>query len=92
MTIPSFACFRASATYFQSAAGGSFLEFKALQQWQVLSSQYPSGRLNNRRLAAFQQAGVPIPYQMATPQRAAAGEAWKFTTQNGGTSIRIRGQ
>jgi hypothetical protein len=47
--------------------------------------------LDNRRLAAFQQAGVPVPFQMATPEQAAA-QAWKFTTQNGGTSIRIRGQ
>lgn len=47
--------------------------------------------LDNRRLAAFQQAGVPVPYQMATPEQAAA-QGWKFTTQNGGTSIRIRGQ
>ena len=47
--------------------------------------------LDNRRLWSFQQAEVPIPYRMATPQEAAA-EAWKFTTQNGGTSIRLRGQ
>lgn len=47
--------------------------------------------LDNRRLWSFQQAEVPIPYRMATPQEA-AGEAWKFTTQNGGTSIRVRGQ
>jgi hypothetical protein len=47
--------------------------------------------LDNRRLAAFQQAGVAVPYRMATPQEAAA-EAWKFTTRNGGVSIRIRGQ
>jgi len=47
--------------------------------------------LDNRRLWSFQQAEVPIPYRMATPQEAAA-EAWKFTTPNGGTSIRVRGQ
>ena len=47
--------------------------------------------LDNRRLWSFQQAEVPIPYRMATPQEAAA-EAWKFTTTNGGTSIRVRGQ
>lgn len=28
---------------------------------------------------------------VATPEQAAA-QAWKFTTENGGTSIRIRGQ
>lgn len=47
--------------------------------------------LDNRRLEAFRQAGVDIPYRMATPEEIAA-EAWKFTTQNGGTSIRVRGQ
>jgi hypothetical protein len=47
--------------------------------------------LDNRRLWSFQQAEVPIPYRMATPQEAAA-EAWKFTTPNGGASIRVRGQ
>ncbi|MBI5386521.1 MAG: RHS repeat-associated core domain-containing protein [Verrucomicrobia bacterium] len=47
--------------------------------------------LDNRRLWSFQQAEVPVPFRMATPQET-AGEAWKFTTQNGGTSIRVRGQ
>ncbi len=47
--------------------------------------------LDNRRLWSFQQAEVPVPFRMATPQEA-AGEAWKFTTPNGGTSIRVRGQ
>ncbi len=46
--------------------------------------------LDNRRLAAFQKAGVWIRYQMATAEEAAR-EAWKFTTKNGGISIRIRG-
>lgn len=45
--------------------------------------------MDNRRLAAFQEAGVDIPYRMATPQEIAKG--WKFTTQNDGTSILIRG-
>ncbi|XBB67848.1 polymorphic toxin-type HINT domain-containing protein [Nocardioides sp. WV_118_6] len=46
--------------------------------------------LDNRRLAAFQEAGVDIPYRMATPGEIAS-EKWKFTTRTGGTSIRIRG-
>jgi len=33
----------------------------------------------------------PIAYRMATPEEAAA-EAWNFTTENGGTSIRARGE
>lgn len=46
--------------------------------------------LDNRRLLAFQKAGMDVPYRMATPSEAAS-EAWKFSTTNGGTSIRIRG-
>ena len=45
--------------------------------------------LDNRRLWSFQQAGVPVPYKMATPSEI-ANELWKFTTPNGGTAIRIR--
>ena len=46
--------------------------------------------LDNRRLKAFQEAGVPI---RTTPATAAevVTEAWKFTTKNEGTSIRVRG-
>lgn len=47
--------------------------------------------LDNRRLEAFQRAGVDVPYRMATPEETAA-EAWKFTTKNEGASIRLRGQ
>lgn len=46
--------------------------------------------LDNRRLEAFRRAKVAIPVRMATPQEIAE-EAWKFTTQNEGLSIRIRG-
>lgn len=46
--------------------------------------------LDNRRLLAFQKAGMDVPYRVATPSEAAS-EAWKFSTTNGGTSIRIRG-
>jgi hypothetical protein len=46
--------------------------------------------LDNRRLAAFQKAGVDVPYRMATPKEVAT-DAFKFTTQNEGISIRIRG-
>jgi hypothetical protein len=46
--------------------------------------------LDNRRLLAFQRAGVPIPYRFATPEEAAS-ESWKFTTTNNGQSIRVRG-
>ena len=46
--------------------------------------------LDNRRLEAFRRAGVDIPYRMATPEEIAA-EAYKFTTRNGGTSVRVRG-
>ncbi len=46
--------------------------------------------LDNRRLYAFQEAGVDIRYRLATAAEN-ADEDWKFTTTNGGTSIRIRG-
>ncbi|RKP43256.1 hypothetical protein D7S89_27040, partial [Trinickia fusca] len=45
--------------------------------------------LDNRRLYSFQQAGVDVPYQKldAIPKR----ELFKFTTQNDGVSLFIRG-
>ena len=46
--------------------------------------------LDNRRLEAFRRAGVDIPVRVDTPQEMAE-EAWKFTTQNAGKSVRIRG-
>ena len=45
--------------------------------------------LDNRRLIAFGDAGVPVPYRMATPDEIAV-DAFKFTTTNGGTSIQLR--
>src|SRR5437588_722662 len=47
--------------------------------------------LDNRRLEAFRRAGVAIPWRLATPEEIAT-EAWKFTTTNGGLSVRVRGQ
>ena len=47
--------------------------------------------LDNRRLDSFRRAGVDIPYQMATPKEI-ADEAWKFSTKNGGISIRVKGE
>ena len=46
--------------------------------------------LDNRRLEAFRRAQVEVPARMATP-REIAEAGWKFTTQNDGESIRIRG-
>lgn len=45
--------------------------------------------LDNRRLEAYRQAGVEIPYRLATPEEIGLR---KITTRNGGTSIRIRGR
>lgn len=47
--------------------------------------------LDNRRLEAFRRAGVEVPYRMATSEEAEV-EAWKFTTQSRGTTIRVRGE
>ncbi|WP_299005973.1 hypothetical protein [uncultured Shewanella sp.] len=46
--------------------------------------------LDNRRLKAFQEAGVPIRTKPATPDEI-ANEAFKFTSKNEGASIRVRG-
>jgi hypothetical protein len=45
--------------------------------------------LDNRRLVAFQKAGVATPFRMATAEEAAS-EAWKFTTKDKGMSIIFR--
>jgi hypothetical protein len=47
--------------------------------------------LDNRRLEAFRRAGAKIPWRMATPEEVAA-ESWKFTTTNGGVTVRVRGE
>ncbi|WP_207896565.1 hypothetical protein, partial [Flaviaesturariibacter flavus] len=44
--------------------------------------------LDNRRLHAFQKAGIEIPYVKLT--EIPAKENFKFTTQNNGTSIEVR--
>jgi RHS repeat-associated protein len=49
--------------------------------------------LDNRRLAAYQEAGIPIRYQKATFKDLVNSLARdKFSTGNGGTSIRVRGE
>jgi hypothetical protein len=45
--------------------------------------------LDNRRLIAFQDAGVQVPFRMATASEITK-DAFKFTSQNGGTSIQLR--
>jgi hypothetical protein len=47
--------------------------------------------LDNRRLEAFRRAGVAIPWRMATAEEIEQ-EAFKFTTTNGGVSIKVRGE
>ncbi len=84
------------------SAGGSIDDLaEGLRSGTVMAGDVPAIRLverdgnlftlDNRRLEAFRRAETQIPYQMATPAEAAA-EAWKFTTRNGGTSIRVRGE
>ena len=46
--------------------------------------------LDNRRLKAFQAAGVPIRTVKATAQEI-ADEAWKMTTKTDGLTIKVRG-
>lgn len=45
--------------------------------------------LDNRRLEAFRRAGIEAPFRIATPEEIVA-ESWKFTTRNGGLSVRVR--
>ncbi|WP_282697158.1 RHS repeat-associated core domain-containing protein [Streptomyces sp. CC208A] len=45
--------------------------------------------LDNRRLYVFKEANIPINFRRATPQEVSS-ESWKMTTQNEGTSIRVR--
>lgn len=46
--------------------------------------------LDNRRLYAAQKAGVKVKTVGAT-QEEISREAWKFTTKNGGSSVKVRG-
>jgi hypothetical protein len=83
-------------------AGGSINELAdGLKSGRIKPGDVPAIRvferdgklftLDNRRLEAFRRAGVEIPYRQATPEEI-ANEAWKFTTQNAGESIRVRGE
>ena len=83
-------------------SGGSVDELAtALQNGTTAVSEIPAIRLverngqlftlDNRRLEAFRRAGVDVPYRMATPEEI-MNEMWKFTSRNGGTSIRVRGE
>lgn len=48
--------------------------------------------LDNRRLVSFQMAGKPIPCRLASDAEVAKAERdGKFSSTNGGTSIKIRG-
>jgi hypothetical protein len=46
--------------------------------------------LDNRRLVAFQQAGVNVPFRMATAEEIGYEWAKKFTTQVAGSSVQLR--
>jgi hypothetical protein len=99
---PATVRFSQSSIKAEFSAGGSVDELAVgLRSGAINPNSVPAIRLverngaqytlHNRRLAAFQKAGLDVPYRMATPQEIAA-ESWKFTTKNEGTSIRIRGQ
>ena len=47
--------------------------------------------LDNRRLYAYQKAGITINVQPATAAEI-ANDSFKFTTKNGGTEIEVRGK
>ncbi|GHE45309.1 hypothetical protein GCM10018785_13740 [Streptomyces longispororuber] len=82
--------FSSGETIEQTAAGlrSGYVNPETLPTMRL---HYKNGNLytlDNRRLVAFQKAGIPMPFRMATPEEA-AGEAWKFTTKNEGRSIVI---
>jgi hypothetical protein len=70
-----------------------------LRQGQIKAQDIPPIRifehdglfftLDNRRLKAFQDAGVPIRYRAALPQEIKEDRI-KFTSRNGGVGIRLR--
>lgn len=93
--------FSQDSIYYRFLDGSTIDELaEALRTGQVDPDDVPpirlverGGRLftlDNRRLEAFRRAGLNVPYRMATPEEARA-EIWKFTTKNGGISVRIRG-
>jgi hypothetical protein len=45
--------------------------------------------LDNRRLKAFQEAGIPIRTIKATPKEI-ANESWKMTTKTDGLTTKVR--
>ncbi|MDY6929917.1 MAG: RHS repeat-associated core domain-containing protein, partial [Pseudomonadota bacterium] len=99
---PSSISFTQSSIKRQFSGGGSLDDMIAkLRTGQIKSDSLPPIRifkkdgkifsLDNRRLYAAQQAGVKVKTVGAT-QDEILREAWKFTTKNGGSSIKVRGQ
>lgn len=63
---------------------------KSIPEIRIFEKNGQIFSLDNRRLYAFKEAGInDIPYRWATTEEI-ANEAWKMTTNNGGTSIRVR--
>ncbi|MFI9112904.1 RHS repeat domain-containing protein [Streptomyces venezuelae] len=92
--------------YSQDSIKGSFKDgqsfeqaIDALKEGRTKASDFPAIRifeqqgkiytLDNRRLYVFKEANVPINFRRATAQEI-SNESWKMTTQNDGTSIRVR--
>jgi hypothetical protein len=73
---------------------------EALSEGRISADDFPPIRifemngllftLDNRRLYVFQQLGLPIKTIPATMQEI-QDESFKFTTSNGGASVRVRG-
>jgi RHS repeat-associated protein len=90
---PNFSDTRKSATVDDLAEGLRSGSVKAsdVPPIRIVSKDGVLYTLDNRRLAAFQRAGVQIPYRMATPEEyAQAVRKGKFSTKNEGTSIKVR--
>ncbi|MEU7012481.1 RHS repeat-associated core domain-containing protein [Streptomyces sp. NPDC046385] len=61
-------------------------DFPAIRVFQQDGKLYT---LDNRRLYVFKEAGVSINFTRAIAEEV-AGQSWKMTTRNDGTSIRVR--
>jgi RHS repeat-associated protein len=64
---------------------------ESVQRIRIFEKDGKLYTLDNRRLAAFKEAGKPVPYTVASPKEVTQ-EGYKFTTKNDGKSVRVRGK
>ncbi len=84
------AAFSNGNTIEQTAAGlrSGYIDPGSIPTVRLFAREGNLFTLDNRRLVAFQKAGITMPFRMATPEEIAA-ESWKLTTKNNGISVLI---